>query len=332
MSTIKAPVPAFLKSLIQAFEASKEAQSFIVTPPPHAGLAYEFTEPYFHAHNTLMVNKQVSEELHMLVAALQAALTTYMAYYTQLKHPASNFAVMLTHEDQERYGIALGARLQPLQEGSKSMKGMGWYPNSGAGTMLGLRTELGIFPFGYLDDLQAKVNTIRFRQSASGILGTPGTPFARENPSLYGGYGFQGLGGYRPFAAAPAGSSFLRPLPTALSTDTDEVNVPDSAALSRIFNTLLKNTNEFDVGLARRVRAYVESSRETDALSEQDATAVRDSLMKELTSEEMSWKAFCKGLKILGLKRTMLSITGFYDDDGEISANVWFRQDEESRR
>jgi hypothetical protein len=281
---MKAILPRSLTVLLDQFESSEEAKSFFVTPPPeHAGSAYEFDQSYFHVHNNLLLKKEMSEELTILSYMLAKGLTAYMAFYTQLKR--QNATVIFTPEDLLHYGLVLGQALK----GASLATAAGWVPNGGAGTYIGFKTTLGVFPFARLIELQEMTNRLRNPQYQS---------WQDQNNSWGGGrsgvYGVTGYGGW---------DRSVRPLDLPPSPIEDK-----SAVLASLLKVMMDARVLKGEKLNELIDTYVGETYNLDELTAETVEGQKLVISRELALPEISWRIFEMGMKILKIEPKAITL------------------------
>lgn len=326
----KAPIPAYLKALIQAFEVSEEAKHFVVMPPPKdAGEVFLFSMPYFHGHNKQIFKRQMSEELHMLVAALAEGLTFYLAYYTQLKHQQPY--VGFKQSDIERYEIALSSHLPLDEQTSLTINNC-----AACGDMqyIGVKTELGIFPACTIARLQATTNMLRSYQA--NIQPSSGEDVMLR-PSVYHvfsavppAFGYEGntwsSGGYTPSFLVPTpASSVARQEP---NDETDMLTLPALKANEKIlgsfFRHLMIKSNYSLVDVERLIDEFVHNTTNVGEMEDGELEAKISRLTRKVMAENMSWPIFCLGLHLLGVADANITVVGNSIDYGGlvVSQNI----------
>lgn len=354
-----------LKALLQAFEVNEEAKSFIITPPPMAGSAFEFNEPYFHAHNLAMTDRQMSEELHILVTALAAGLTTHLAYYTQLKHLSKTVGrdwgtAIFMEEDRRSLGIVLGNQLYYLDNsgGVVARRASG---GNLLGGYIGIKTELGIFPVTAVETLVAEARKIAIYQA-----NPEQRPWRASPRSVYHPAAVPTFGGFMPTEPIPIPQPGWYEQAHALAPGWDR---KDGGGANADFNfsgwgpasqgatpvwenrtTLFDAPDEDPVGssvlatLFQQACAtqYGEPSNIPDEVLNAyparrassfgiNYAVLRANLRKELMCSTMSWKVFTKGLDVLGFRRGVLYLNAVSKsgEDVKVQMNIsnWDCQD-----
>jgi hypothetical protein len=299
----KAPKSTALKQLIQAFEVSEEAKSYIVAPPSSPGFVYEFGEPYFHAHNQLILKKPMSEELNILVSALATGLTVHIALFTQLKNKSNG--VMFSPEDLERHSLVLGSGIHLHTDNGVQ----GWQNHNGPGTFVGLRTELGIFPVVRIGELAAEV----FKQRQYSLENY--SAMASAYGSVYH-HGMAVAAAIIPSWSVPSAFREIRP-----PAPTMDLSVSDENALGELFSTTSNFMEISPKHMENLIDAYQHRTRNVDNLTKEDLAARCRNLNMELDTVPMTWKSFVKGMKVLGFESLHLTMNARHAE-GEIRSHA----------
>ena len=89
--------------------------------------------------------------------------------------------------------------------------------------------------------------------------------------------------------------------------------------LSKLFQTILIQLQVRNTTWSSLLYDYMNDPRNRMPKDRNTQTSRRGNLMKELSDEKMTWKVFCKAMKVLQFKRIEITVRAYHRHGGRIS-------------